>query len=110
MKKEKNNVVDYHSRPINVNIGLIIFVIIFIYLLFNVFSYMTETHVSVYEVQQGTIAVNNVYEGLVLRNEQIYTTDHSGSINYCVKEKTKIDTTKQFDCRNALLYRVPTVF
>lgn len=90
MKKEKNNVVDYHSRPINVNIGLIIFVIIFIYLLFNVFSYMTETHVSVYEVQQGTIAVNNVYEGLVLRNEQIYTTDHSGSINYYVKEKTKI--------------------
>ena len=45
----------------NFNIGVIIFVIIFIYLVFNVFSYLTETHISVYEVEQGTIAVNNVY-------------------------------------------------
>ena len=63
--KKNKNVVKYR-KPMNFNIGVIIFVIIFIYLVFNVFSYLTETHISVYEVEQGTIAVNNVYNGLRL--------------------------------------------
>ena len=66
--KKNKNVVKYR-KPMNFNIGVIIFVIIFIYLVFNVFSYLTETHISVYEVEQGTIAVNNVYNGLILRDE-----------------------------------------
>lgn len=88
MKKD-NKVVQY-PKPINMNVGVVIFVIIFIYLLFNVFSYLTESHISVYEVEQGTIAVNNVYKGLILRDEQIYTTDYNGSVNYYVKETTKV--------------------
>ena len=67
--KKNKNVVKYR-KPMNFNIGVIIFVIIFIYLVFNVFSYLTETHISVYEVEQGTIAVNNVYNGLILRDEK----------------------------------------
>ena len=70
MKKSKN-VVQYR-KTIDINIGIIIFVIIFIYLIFNVFSYLTETHISVYEVEQGTIAVNNVYNGLILREEKVW--------------------------------------
>lgn len=67
---EKNKNVVKYRKPMNFNIGVIIFVIIFIYLVFNVFSYLTETHISVYEVEQGTIAVNNVYNGLILRDEK----------------------------------------
>ena len=74
----------------NFNIGVIIFVIIFIYLVFNVFSYLTEIHISVYEVEQGTIAVNNVYNGLILRDEKIINSDYSGSVNYYVKEGSKV--------------------
>lgn len=88
MSRNKN-VVKYR-KPMNFNIGVIIFVIIFIYLVFNVFSYLTETHISVYEVEQGTIAVNNVYKGLILRNEKIIHSDYSGSVNYYVKEGSKI--------------------
>ena len=72
------------------NIGIIIFVIIFIYLIFNVFSYLTEVHISPYEVEQGTIAVNNVYNGLILRNEKVITSPYSGSLNYYVKEGSKV--------------------
>ncbi len=88
MKKSKN-VVQYR-KPIDINIGIIIFVIIFIYLIFNVFSYLTETHISVYEVEQGTIAVNNVYNGLILREEKVYSSDYTGALNYYVKEGSKI--------------------
>lgn len=88
MKKSKN-VVRYR-KPWNMNIGIIIFVIIFIYLIFNVFSYLTEVHISPYEVEQGTIAVNNVYNGLILRNEKVITSPYSGSLNYYVKEGSKV--------------------
>jgi len=60
---EHKKVVKYR-KPFNINIGVIIFIIIFIYLVFNVFTYITTTHTSVYEVEQGTMAENNVYRGL----------------------------------------------
>ena len=67
---EHKKVVKYR-KPFNINIGVIIFIIIFIYLVFNVFTYITTTHTSVYEVEQGTMAENNVYRGLILRDETI---------------------------------------
>ena len=42
---------------------MIIFIIIFIYLIFNIFSYMTTEHISTYEVEQGTMAENNIDRG-----------------------------------------------
>ena len=52
----KNKKVVRYRKPFNVNIGMIIFIIIFIYLIFNIFSYMTTEHISTYEVEQGTMA------------------------------------------------------
>ncbi|MBR5316892.1 MAG: hypothetical protein IKU39_03260, partial [Lachnospiraceae bacterium] len=88
MGKEEN-VIKYR-KPLNINIGVVIFVIIFIYVIFNVFMYFTKTHISPYEVEQGTMASNNIYEGLVLRDETVYTSEHKGTVNYYVKEYSKI--------------------
>ena len=88
LKKEEN--VTKFPKFININIGVLIFLIIFIYLLFNVFLYFTKVHVPVYEVEQGTIATNNVYKGLVLRDETTYTTEFNGAVNYYVKEYSKV--------------------
>lgn len=79
-----------YRKPFNINIGVIIFIIIFIYLIFNVFSYMTTTHISVYEVEQGTMAENNVYRGLILRDETIVTSPYTGSLNYYVRESSRV--------------------
>ncbi len=51
--------------------------------------YFTKDHISVYEVEQGTIASNNVYNGLILRDETVYTSEYEGAINYYVKEYSK---------------------
>lgn len=96
---KKNKKVVRYRKPFSINIGVIIFVFIFIYLIFNVFSYMTTTHISVYEVEQGTIAENNVYRGLILREEQIYSSDYTGSLNYYMKEASKASF-------NTLIYSV----
>lgn len=86
----KNKKVIRYKKPFNINIGVVIFVIIFIYLVFNVFTYMTTTHISVYEVQQGTMAENNIYKGLILREEQVYASGYTGSPNYYVRETSRV--------------------
>ncbi len=79
-----------YRKPFNINIGIVIFIIIFIYLVFNVYTYVTTEHISVYEVEQGTMAENNIYRGLILRDEQVYYADRSGTLNYYVKEASKV--------------------
>ena len=86
---ENKKVVRYR-KPFNLNIGIIIFVVIFIYLIFNVFTYMTATKISPYEVEQGTMAANHVYRGLILREEQVYYANYTGTMNFYVKEGSKV--------------------
>ncbi len=86
----KNKKVVRYKKPIRINIGVIIFGIIFLYLIFNYFVYLTKSHVSVYEVQQGTIAENNRYNGLALRAETIYYSEYDGALNYYKKDASKV--------------------
>lgn len=71
-------------------IGVIIFTIILIYIVFNVFTYFTQVHIAKYEVEQGTIATNNIYTGLILRDEVIYNSEYTGAVNYYVKDYSKV--------------------
>ena len=85
----KNKKIVNYKKPFNLNIGVVVFVIIFIYILFNIFSYFTKTHISVYEVEQGTIAENNTYNALAIRNEAIVYSDIAGYVNYYLKDSKK---------------------
>ena len=87
---DKNNKIIKYKKPFRINIGLIVFIFIFCYLVFNVFSYMTATHISPYEVEYGTMAENNIYKGLILRSEQVYHSDFTGELNYYVRETSKV--------------------
>ena len=84
----KQNVVRMHHGP-NLNIGIVIFVIIIIYVIFNLISYLTSSPVAEYEVGQGTIATNHIYHGLILRDETVVYAGQSGYINYYLKNGTK---------------------
>lgn len=86
----KSKKVVRYKKPFHLNIGLIIFGIIFIYMMFYVFSYFTSAHTSVYEVIHGTIAINNTYTGLALREEAVVPVEYTGAINYYVKDASKV--------------------
>lgn len=88
MKKKNSKIVKYR-RPIKINIGMVIFGIIFIYLIFNVFFYFTKKHIAVYEISQGTIATNHTYRGLIIRQEEIVTADGDGYVTYFLKDGSK---------------------
>lgn len=98
---EKRNIVKY-KNTYDFNIGLIIFAIIIIYVLFNVFSYFTKSTVAEYEVQQGTIASNHVYQGVIIRDETVEYATKDGFVNYYVKNASKVSTTD-------IVYSVDTV-
>lgn len=82
-------VVKFHKTS-QLNIGVIIFLIILVYMLYNIFQYFTTERVAVYEVSQGTIAQNNTFTGVILREEKIYNTESPGYISYYNKDATKV--------------------
>ena len=44
-----------YQKKRHLNIGIVIFGVIFIYLIVTVLMYLTEKHISVYEVREGSI-------------------------------------------------------
>lgn len=79
-----------YRRPLNINLGMIIFCVIFIYIVICVFLYFTAGHVVRYEVKNGSLSVNNVYQGIALRKEEIVTSPYSGYVNYYAREGSRV--------------------
>lgn len=75
-----------YRRPLNINIGMIIFGIIFIYIIICVYMYFTSKHIIGYEVTTGSLSVSNVYKGIAIRKEETFTSTQSGYINYFARE------------------------
>lgn len=84
--KKKNSKIVRYRRPLNLNVGMIIFAIIFVYMGFSVYTYMKKEKVQFYEVIEGNIVNDNEYTGIILRDESVQSTDYAGYINYYVRE------------------------
>ena len=87
--KEESNILKFRKRR-QLNIGIVIFGIIFIYLIATVIMYITAPRITVYEVRQGSILKDNAYTGLVLREEFVVNADESGYINYYAQDTSKV--------------------
>ncbi|MCI8661554.1 MAG: hypothetical protein HFG54_15145 [Lachnospiraceae bacterium] len=86
-KKKKNSKNQAHYRhPININVGMIIFAIIFIYMTFCVYAYVKKEKIQFYEVMEGDIVTDHGYTGIILRDESVQYTDRAGYIHYYVRE------------------------
>lgn len=88
-KKQPTNIEVYRKKW-SMNIGIVIFGAIFIYLLVTVLVYLTSKHVSVYEVREGSILKDNAYTGMAIREEKIITSEEEGYVNYIVAEGEKV--------------------
>lgn len=88
--KEYSNIRPFKKRNKQFNIGLLIFGVIFIYLIVTVFTYLTKTHITRYEVREGSILKDNSYSGIAIREETIVTASADGYINYYAPEGSKV--------------------
>lgn len=75
---------------IPLNIGTLIFGLIFIYMVISVLMYLTANHIESYQVVSGPLAQNQTYVALALREEQVVTTTASGYITYYARENSKV--------------------
>lgn len=90
MERKKNKKVVKFHRTSHINIGIVVFVIIFIYMLYNMYQYFTEKQTAIYEVTQGTITQDNTFTGVALREEKIFAAEASGYINYYNRDASKV--------------------
>lgn len=83
----------------SVNIGFVVFLIIFVYVISVVIIYLTKDHLSIYEVKEGFTADNNIFNGLILRDEEVVYSDIAGYINYYHRDGDRV-------AKNATIYTV----
>ena len=88
-KKKTVNIRQYKTKQ-EMNVGILLFAIVFIYLIVTVFMYATDKKISVYEVREGSIVKDNSYTGLILREEMVVNADSSGYIYYFQNANTKM--------------------
>lgn len=86
---DQNKVVKFKKRK-NINIGIIVFLILFLYIAINVYIYFTKDQLSIYEVHEGTTAVDNHITGLILRTEKVVTSQAAGYISYFQGEGARV--------------------
>lgn len=81
----KNNVVKFRRRK-NINIGIVIFFIMFIYIIIQIYFYYTKEHLTIYEVKEGSNVEETKVTGLIWRDEEVYYTNEAGYLTYLLKE------------------------
>lgn len=78
---------------------MIIFSVIFIYVVVCVIIYFQTSHIVRYEVQEGSLSTNNLYRGVVIRDETVVHTTSTGYVSYCAREGERV-------AKNDLVYLV----
>lgn len=87
--KKNQKVIKFHNVPV-INIGVIIFGLIFIFLGVQIFRSFRQVRVSVYEVQKSYMDSNITGSAIALRQEVLVAADRSGYINYYIRNGQKV--------------------
>lgn len=87
--KNRKKVIKFKKNS-HINIGLIITILIVFYIGYYLVSYLKKPNISVYEVKKGSIAKNNHYEAVAIRDECIVTADRDGYIFYYLKNGSRV--------------------
>jgi len=91
LANNRNNITEYSRyrrdrRVLNLNIGLMVFLVILVYVVICVVMYFRTDHIVRYSVQEGSLTSNSIYTGIALRQEEIVTGQDAGYINYFARE------------------------
>ena len=82
------------SEQYKINIGTIIFGVIFVYMLIHVIMALRVEKLAIYEVQNSYIDTNISTTALIVRDEKLVNTDSSGYVSYYVRDGEKIGKNK----------------
>ena len=87
--KDTSNVIKHNNLP-KINVGMVIFVIISLYIVFSVYSYIKRDQIRYYEVLEGSIVRQEQYSGVALREEEAVDAVSSGYIHYYIQDGKRV--------------------
>ena len=64
---QKVTKIQKYRRPLNINVGMVIFAVIFVYVCICISMYFKDNHIKPYEVREGSLASENLYTGSRIR-------------------------------------------
>ncbi|WP_373216931.1 HlyD family efflux transporter periplasmic adaptor subunit [Ruminococcus sp. 5_1_39BFAA] len=79
------------KKVLGLNIGTMIFSVLFLYMIFSAILYLTSSHIESYQVTSGPLSRNETYTGLSIREETVCKAESSGYVNYYAREGSKIN-------------------
>ena len=90
MEDNRSNKIVKYRRPLRINIGRVIFAVIFVYIIICIFMYFTQKHIEAHQVTMGSLSSNNIYKGIALRDEEIVNAEKAGYVNYYAREGERV--------------------
>ena len=84
-------ILDTLKKIFTLNIGTILFGILFVYMMISMFMYLTANHFTSYQVLNGPLSRNETYTGLAIHEETVVSYGIGGYINYYAREGTKLN-------------------
>lgn len=85
----KSNVVRIHSNR-RINLGTVIFAVIFIYVIICVIISSKSENIKGYQVKTGTLSENRIYNGIALRKENVVYANDTGYVSYFIREGERV--------------------
>ena len=89
-QKQKRRRANKVAKPLNIIIGIIVFLIIGGYIVYSLFAYLRSNPVAGYEVKVGSLTSPATFTGLVLRDEEIVYANDAGYVNYYTREGERV--------------------
>lgn len=88
-RRKKKKVVSVRGkRPINID--LVFFGAVAVYICVVCYMGMSSEHIAGYEVNAGTLSVNHTYTGFAIRQENVYSAQTSGYVSYYAREGERV--------------------
>lgn len=85
-KKEGARILPFR-RGININIGLVIFLFILLYLIYSLIHFATKGSYFTFQVAlPGTLSEDTTYQAILLRQESVVNSEYSGYVDLYVQE------------------------
>ncbi len=79
-----------YRKPLNINIGMVIFAGIFLYVVICIILFFNQKHIEPHEVREGSLATTNVYRGVIIRDETVVNCEAAGYVNYYAREGERV--------------------
>ncbi len=89
-RNQKVKRIKRYRKPLNLNIGMVIFAAVLVYVIYCVMNYLRSDPPRPYEVTEGSLSTNLTYRGIALRNEQVVTAQTSGYLSYYAREGERV--------------------